>query len=789
VKTAIHRRARGRRRARGEDEDLTSAAARFLGRGLESLIRHRWDNARTTKLETAPDISAANSFDQPIGEMTGLGGSVQQAGDNSVAAGTQGHPAGADTILVGPVALSSFRVARRRHQLTVRRLPDGDVVAVDTIDVARAGQRQRITAQVLEKLGLPEPEATALEAGLDQHLLQLAASSTTPATTCHAASPEAEFRAVEDAADPELNGLYATMPPAQICNFTMQIVEYVIIDDEDGQETRLRLVIRLRGRARSVEMTAADFASTGRLRTAIYGSALPGADLKGGADVLRRAVIALSDPAIRRMTTATGWTEDRTRFLVPGGHVDADGYHEDDPALDIPQVDRARCQSAQWLGLRRLPADQLLEVKRHVVDELRRLHEPRVMKALLGAAALAPLRAFAAPKSRPVIWLLGLTGSGKTPLASLFMNLFGDSPLDAGGRIATWNSTDNALQLLGHYHKDCLAVIDDFKPEMIRRADVVRLLQNAGDWTARGRLRHDARARATRPVRGLLLATAEDLPMQNASGLARSIIIEVPNREKDLDLGQKCVAMSPLYRGLMADFLAWVIREGRGAIFAQRVEHWQRDYYTSIRGRQNDARIAGNHALLAAAFEQLVTYLRDLWPESAGAAEEFATVDVARMVVASVGSAEEDQRSTVFLEALLALLNWGRVRLESPGGGAAGEKSRGAVVGRIVAGTSADGEGVVELSVAMALQVVQRSLRQQGKPPLQVSEKTLIAQLEAEGLLVGRDNRPIVPGRGGNHSRQVRIEGRRVRVIRMKLADLLGSDDEADDDMTRPGDS
>ena len=104
------------------------------------------------------------------------------------------------------------------------------------------------------------------------------------------------------------------------------------------------------------------------------------------------------------------------------------------------------------------------------------------------------------------------------------------------------------------------------------------------------------------------------------------------------------------------------------------------------------------------------------------------------------------------------------------------------LVGRIVAGASADGEEVVELSVAMALRAVQPSLRQQGKPPLQVSEKTLISQLEAEGLLLDRDNRPIVPGRGGNHTRQVRIERRRVRVIRMKLAHLLGTEEEAPDE-------
>ena len=144
------------------------------------------------------------------------------------------------------------------------------------------------------------------------------------------------------------------MPLAQIANFDMRILEHVVVSDEDRQETRLRLAIRRRGQERTIEMTAAEFASNGRLRTVVYGSALPGADLKAGADVLRRAVIALSDPTIRRVTTATGWTADRTRFLVPGGFVDAGGYHDDDPALDIPQVDLSDCDNAQWLGLRRL---------------------------------------------------------------------------------------------------------------------------------------------------------------------------------------------------------------------------------------------------------------------------------------------------------------------------------------------------------------------------------------------------------------------------------------------------
>ncbi len=733
-------------------------------------------------MQAATDSSAVSHLGQPIGDPTGLEGSAQESFLGPKPEGGAAVPAGEGPVLVGLVALWSDRVAKRRHQVTARLRAGGEILALDTIDLARSGQRERFINQVLEKLALDEPDAKPLEDALAQALLQLASSPATPAAPGCDAAPEAEFRIVSGAANPELDGIYSTMPPAQIGNFTMQILEHVVVSDEDRQETRLRLEIHRRGQVRSVEMTAGEFSSNGRLRAAVYGSALPGADLKVGADVLRRAVIALSKPTVRRMTTATGWTADRSAFLVPGGFVDRDGYHPDDPDGDVPTVDLAACDNAQWLGLRRLSDEQLDEVKRHVASELVRLHEPGVMHALLGAAALAPLRAFAAPKSRPVVWLLGLTGSGKTFLASLLMNLFGEYPLDASGRIATWGSTINFLQMMGYYYKDTLFVADDFKPEMARHAEVVRLLQNAGDGTARGRLRHDARTRATRPVRGQMLVTAEDFPAQTASGRARSIVVHVPNRPKDLELGRKCVAMSPLYRGLMADFVGWIIREGRGVVFADRVEHWQRRYFESVAGMQNDARVAGTHALLAAAFEQMAAYLGDVWPGAATAAEEFATVDVAGMVAASVGAAAEDQGSEVFLEALRALLHWGRVRLESPGGGGAGEKGRGAVVGRIVAGGSPDGGRVVELSVAMGLQAVQRSLRQQGKPPLQVSERTLIAQLEADEFLLDRENRPIRPGHGGNRSRQVRIERRRVRVIRMRLADLLGSEDERDEE-------
>ena len=186
-------------------------------------------------MEAVLDSSVVNHLGQPVGELTGSGGSILEPGGDPVAAGGPADPAGEGAIVVSPVALS-FKRIWKRHQVTARLEGSGDVVALDTLDLARAGQRQRFIEQVVEKMGLAEAAANALEHGLDQTLLQLASSPATTATTGHAAAHEAEFRVVDNAGDPELNGIYATMPPAQIANFDMRIVEKVIVSDEDRQQ-------------------------------------------------------------------------------------------------------------------------------------------------------------------------------------------------------------------------------------------------------------------------------------------------------------------------------------------------------------------------------------------------------------------------------------------------------------------------------------------------------------------------------------------------------------------------
>jgi hypothetical protein len=251
--------------------------------------------------------------------------------------------------------------------------------------------------------------------------------------------------------------------------------------------------------------------------------------------------------------------------------------------------------------------------------------------------------------------------------------------------------------------------------------------------------------RKVRPIRCLLVSTGEDFPMHNASGLARTVVVQVPNRTKDFDLAARCRQMSPNYRGLMADFIAYLIRDERKSVFVSRVEHWWHFYYTAIAGRQNDGRIAGNHALLAAAFEQLAAYLSDVWPEWETDAREYAEKDLLKMVHETVGEAEQEQASTIFLDTVRSLVECNQVWINGLNDLGSEKRRHDPMIGRVVnpgLDIKAMNDTVLELRIRMALEAVQKSLKNQGKPKLALGDQALIQQLAASGLLLVRFNAP-----------------------------------------------
>ena len=442
-------------------------------------------------------------------------------------------------------------------------------------------------------------------------------------------------------------------------------------------------------------------------------------------------------------------------------------------------------QAARWLDLRGLEPDQLRDARRYVAEDLLPLHDRVVMCSLLGAVALAPLLRFVPGVNRFGLWLRGTTGEGKSFAAKLAQNFFGDFPIEDGSRVGSWTSTVGFTQRQGFYFKDALYLVDDYKPESVRHHEVVKLLQNYADNSTRGRLNADATTKASREVRGLLVATGEDVPEHSASALARLVVVEVPRRDKDLGRGSRCLRGRPAYRGVMADFLRWTIAGGRPEAFRDRVAALQGAYYEPIAGRQNDLRIATNFALLGAAFEEFAAYLADAWDGARAEAATFVEVDLPALRDRMVGAVQDQLPSAIFLEELRTLIATGKVRLAEGGHPRttlpAGDRSAHVpLVGRMAA-LSLHGEAagrapapVVEISLKGALGEIQGSLAAQRRPELRITEGALVDQFIADGLLLDGHGDPFRVGQKGDKTCNHRTEGRQMRVARFPARVLLG---------------
>ncbi len=222
-----------------------------------------------------------------------------------------------------------------------------------------------------------------------------------------------------------------------------------------------------------------------------------------------------------------------------------------------------------------------------------------------------------------------------------------------------------------------------------------------------------------------------------------SIVGQTLPPQLDPDRPDRCLAHLHLYRGWMAAFIAHVIRNDLGKRFRARFEHWRRHYLQGIRGRVNDARIASNHACLAAAFELFAEFMRDVWNEADQAARAFAEDYLADLVVKAAGAVEQETPARIFLDTLGELIAFERVRIDGIGHSIPSDDSRekDKTVGRLhrtgwhcPSFEQLSDDAVIQLSISLSMAAVQEHLKRQGRQPLQVSDRTLLDQLFNPGI-------------------------------------------------------
>lgn len=338
-----------------------------------------------------------------------------------------------------------------------------------------------------------------------------------------------------------------------LTNFTARITAN--ITEDDGAETRTLYEVEaaLKSQSRTFRVPAGQFGGLNWAGEHLGAAAIvyPGFALR---DHARAAIQLLSaEIAHRQVYAHFGWRRGAGEwiYLHAGGGLGGGGpvagiemlVPEGLEGFVLPAPARGEAVAAAVRASLRL-----LDVAPDAVTVPLFAAAPRVV---LGSADFS-------------LHLTGPTGVAKTELAVLAQQHWGPA-LIARALPGSWSSTGNALETLAFAAKDTLLVVDDFAPtgstidvqRFHREAD--RVLRAQGNRSGRQRLRADGTLRPSRPPRGLLVSTGEDVP-RGQSLRARMLVLEVGPGAVDWSRLSGCQrdAAAGLYSQTLAAFISWL---------------------------------------------------------------------------------------------------------------------------------------------------------------------------------------------------------------------------------------
>ena len=256
----------------------------------------------------------------------------------------------------------------------------------------------------------------------------------------------------------------------------------------------------------------------------------------------------------------------------------------------------------------------------YLISELLSWDEPNVMLPAF-AFTFSPLiypfvRRYLAGRS--YLMLKGPSGCGKTTLARLMQQFYGEFR-----NLETWTSTVNAIQVRGNSYKDILFAVDDLKLQNVnehQRRQLMALLQNYSDDTARNRANVNLELRDSRIIKGSLLITAEDLVITEASSIARGIILNLNTKSVYSQKPEELLLNSKRFRAFTAEFISFILKHQDDIDFKGILNSAQDYFYGKAKEKKlssdNLPRLVNNISQLYLSWNILVQFMEQFIDES-----------------------------------------------------------------------------------------------------------------------------------------------------------------------------
>lgn len=316
--------------------------------------------------------------------------------------------------------------------------------------------------------------------------------------------------------------------------------------------------------------------------------------------------------------------------------------------------------NARYLRLINGDDNEFYEIASFIVKEVLRTHKKSVTYTCFAHSMQAFIHSSLIPiKEKPILWLIGLTGNGKSFLTDIYASFHGESSLLAH----TCNSTINSLFKASSDFKDALLVIDDYKSQDPK--GMLNLIQTIFDGKSRTSLKQNGESRAPVKSNCLAMVSAEDLLTSESSALARQILLKVsrnPNL-KDDEINDLVISIKgklnkfPIFS---TRFIQYTLNLDKNEI----EQSFKVIYHKLLSKVQNDAqnreRIAKNLAANIVSFNMITNFLVEyeiINEDKKHEMDKEHLENLSHIFMTMISHCKEEQASNVFLDTIKELIS------------------------------------------------------------------------------------------------------------------------------------